>query len=153
MPTDSAAPTARTFRLPALAYLIVLFLLFCTAPLAFSASGNDHAQAVVGPQTLLLLFPLAAAVYIARTATIVDDSGIRIRALLGQRRLSWEELRGLSIDERSVYAVVADGAVRLPCVRVNDLAAVAKASGGRLPDVAEPKLKFALSRRPRGHRR
>jgi hypothetical protein len=153
VPTESAAPTSRTFRLPGSAYLIVLFLLFCVVPLAFTESGDYHSKAVVGPQTLLLLIPLAAIFYIARTATIVDAAGIRVRALFGQRTLPWTQVRGLSIEQRSVYAVVADGAVRLPCVRVADLAAVAKASGGHLPEVAEPTPKFALARRPRRGRR
>jgi hypothetical protein len=48
-----------------------------------------------------------------------------------------------------VYLVCRDGAVRLPCVRISDLAALSKASGGRLPAVAEPTAKFAPSRRPR----
>jgi hypothetical protein len=153
VPTDSAAPASRTFRLPGSAYLIVLFLVFCVVPLAFTASAEQGAAAVVGPQSLLALIPVAAAVFIARTATIVDDTGIRVRALFGGRHLAWDEVRGLSVNERSVYAVVADGAVRLPCVRVADLAAVSKASGGHLPEVAEPPVKFALARRPRARRR
>jgi hypothetical protein len=69
--------------------------------------------------------------------------------LLGSRRLGWDELRGLSVSGRSVYAVCVDGAVRLPCVRVADLAAVARASDGRLPAIAEATPKYAPSRRRR----
>jgi hypothetical protein len=145
-----AEPAAgRTFRLPALAYLIVLFLLLCVAPLAFTDSADTKSAAVVGPQTLLVLIPVAAAVFIARTSTVVGPDGIRVRALLGHRDLPWDEVRGLSLAERSVYAVVDDGAVRLPCVRVADLAAVSQASGGRLPEIEQPRPKFAPSRRRR----
>ncbi|MGH8961129.1 MAG: PH domain-containing protein [Jatrophihabitantaceae bacterium] len=164
MSSASPEPASRTFRLPRSAYLIVLFLVFCTVPLAFgddgvhtaddSARGSGISGVEIGPRALLLLIPVAVAFYIARTATTVDASGIRVRALLGSRTLAWSELRGLSVGERSVYAVGLDGSVRLPCVRVSDLAAVAAASGGRLPELPAPKPKFAPSRRPpRGTRR
>jgi hypothetical protein len=45
--------------------------------------------------------------------------------------------------------VLGDGAVRLPCVRVADLAAVSRASGGHLPEIADPVPKFAPQRRRR----
>jgi Bacterial PH domain len=162
----SPTPASRTFRLPRSAYLIVLFLVFCTVPLAFGDNSvHDAADAAdnggtgvsgihLGPRALLLIIPIAVAFYIARTATTVNANGIKVRALLGSRTLKWAELRGLSVSERSVYAVCVDGAVRLPCVRVGDLAAVAAASDGKLPDLPAPKLKFAPSRRPpRGIRR
>jgi hypothetical protein len=136
----------------------VLFLVFCTVPLAFgdngvhsaedSARGTGISNVDVGPRALLLLIPIAATFFIARTSTTVSEKGVRVRALLGSRQLRWTEVRGLSVNDRSVYAVCADGSVRLPCVRVADLAAVSKASAGRLPEVAPPKLKFAASRRP-----
>jgi hypothetical protein len=58
-------------------------------------------------------------------------------------------MRGLSITGRSVYAVLESGSVRLPCVRQGDLAAVARASGGRLPEIPEERPKFAPGRRRR----
>jgi hypothetical protein len=146
---ESPAPAARTFRLPALTYLIVLFLFFCVAPLAFSDTAQKDAGAVVGPQTLLVLIPIGAAFFIARSATVIGPRGIRIRALFGHRDLAWDDVHGLSLAERSVYAVVADGAVRLPCVRIADLAAVSQASGGRLPEIEAPRPKYAPSRRRR----
>jgi PH (Pleckstrin Homology) domain-containing protein len=139
----------RTFRLPALAYLVVLFLLFCAAPLAFTGNGSEAARAELGPRALLMLLPVLAAAFIARTRTVVDESGISVRALLGTRRLPWSGIRGLSVTGRSVYVVTRDGSVRLPCVRISDLAAVTKASGGKLPEVDEPTPKFAPSRRRR----
>ena len=146
----TSAPRSLTFRLPGLAYLSVLFLLFCAAPLALAAQGGDEG----GPsgltwRVLLLAVPLLAAVFIARTATFVSGSGLRVRAAFGARTLSWDDLRGLSINGRSVYAVLDDGAVRLPCVRTGDLAAIADVSGGRLPEIAKPVPRFAPSRRRR----
>jgi PH (Pleckstrin Homology) domain-containing protein len=147
--TAGSDPARRTFRLPALAYLAVLFLLFCTAPLAFTANGGYSAPAQLGPRALLILLPVLVAAFIARTRTVVDETGISVRALFGTRRVPWPEIRGLSVTKRSVYAVCRDGSVRLPCVRISDLAAVSKASGERLPEVAEPTPKYAPSRRRR----
>jgi hypothetical protein len=140
---------ARVFRLPRSAYLVVLFLLFGTAPLAFTSGGYESEPAHLGPQTLLLLIPVVAAVFIARWATIVDAAGITVRAAFGRQVLPWDEIRGLSVRGRSVYALTADGAWRLPCVHVANLAAMANASGGRLPELDEPTPKYAPQRRRR----
>jgi hypothetical protein len=138
------------FRLPALTYIVVLFLLFGTAPLAFTSGGYEGESAHVGPQTLLLLLPVVAAVFIARWATIVDSTGITIRAAFGRRALPWTEIQGLSVRaDRDVYVVTGDGEWRLPCVHVRDLGVLTRASGGHLPDVADPTPKFAPSRRRR----
>jgi hypothetical protein len=158
----TAPATARTFRLPRSAYLIALILSFCVLPLAFantadlsgsgggSISSGQTSEIVVGPRVLLLLIPVLAIVFVARAATIVDGSGIRIRALFGSRRVPWDEVRGLSLDGHTVYAVFTDGgAIRLPCVRVADLGAVARASGGRLPAIPTARPKHAPSRRRR----
>ena len=150
MSSTAPSPTdARTFRLPALAYLVVLFLIFCTAPLAFAGSGSDSSGSALGPRAAFMLIPILAAFFIARTRTVIDANGVSVRALFGGRRVPWQEIQGLSVDARSVYLVCRDGSVRLPCVRVTDLAAVSKASGGRLPEVAEATPKFAPSRRRR----
>jgi hypothetical protein len=130
--------SSHVFRLPRSAYLAVLFLALCVTPLV------QHPIAAIA-----YIGPVAAAVFIARTATIVDDAGITVRALIGRRRLPWTDVRGLSVTGRSVYAVLADGAVRLPCVRVADLAAVSRASGGAMPPMREATPKYAPSRRRR----
>jgi hypothetical protein len=39
--------------------------------------------------------------------------------------------------------------VRLPCVHVNNLGDLSRASDGRLPEIADPKPKYAPSRRRR----
>jgi hypothetical protein len=149
---SSVSPEAvqsRVFRLPALTYLAVLFLLFGTAPLAFTAGGYEAESARLGPQTLLLLVPILTAVFIARWATIVDSTGITIRAAFGKRVLPWADLRGLSVEDRSVYALTTGGAWRLPCVHVRDLGVLSRASGGHLPDIDDPTPKFAPQRRRR----
>jgi hypothetical protein len=146
---SAPTPKVRVFRLPALAYLAVLLLLFGCAPIAFTAHGIEGEVAVVGPQTLVLLVPVIVAVFIARTATIVDADGIVVRAAFGRQRLRWDDIRGLSVTGTTVYAVLADGSVRLPCVRVANLAELSEASGGRLPEIARPTPKYAPQRRRR----
>ncbi|WP_375489059.1 PH domain-containing protein [uncultured Jatrophihabitans sp.] len=145
---DSTTPT-QVFRLPRITFLVVLFLLVGAFPLALTTSGGEGAPAQVGLQTLIFLVPVLAAVYVARTATVVDAAGISVRAAFGSRALPWAQVRGLSVTGRNVYAVQSDGSVRLPCVRVNDLAALARASGGRLPAIAQPTPKYAPQRRRR----
>jgi Bacterial PH domain len=135
---DVIEQAARTFRVPRSAYVVVLFLV-----LGVTALVQYPALAV------LYLLPILAGVFIARVATVVDERGITVRALFGSKQLPWSELRGLSVTGRSVYAVTRDGAVRLPCVRISDLSAVAAASGGHLPALPEPVSKYAPSRRRR----
>lgn len=130
--------SSRVFRLPRSAYLAVLFLALCATPVV------QHPLA-----SFVYVIPVAAAVFIVRTATIVDDRGITVRALIGHRTLPWTELRGLSVTGRSVYAVTPTGSVRLPCVRLADLAALSAASGGHLPQLPEATPKYAPSRRRR----
>jgi hypothetical protein len=144
----SAPAETRIFRLPRSAYLAVLFLLFCAAPIALAQRGGDEGSATGWSwRIVLLLIPVIAAVFIARTATFASPDGLRVRAAFGSRTLSWNEIRGLSVTGNAVYAVLDDGAVRLPCVGTANLAAVAKASGGRLPEIAEPVRKYAPGRR------
>jgi hypothetical protein len=146
----TAPPTSLVFRLPRSAYLAVLFLVFCVAPLAFADAGGDEGgPAGLSWRLALLAIPALAAIFIARTATIASAAGFRVRAAFGSRELPWADVRGLSITGHSVYAVQDDGSVRLPCVHVADLAAIAKVSRGRLPEIAEPARKYAPSRRPR----
>jgi hypothetical protein len=151
----TAATDTLVFRLPRSAYLAVLFLLLCATPLALSRAGGDEGgEAGITWRIVLLAIPLIAAIFIARTATFVSGAGVRVRAAFGSRTMGWDEIRGLSITGRAVYAVGTDGAsLRLPCVRVSDLAAMARISEGRLPDIPEAKRKYAPSRRRRAVRR
>ena len=103
----SAAGDSRTFRLPRSAYLAVLFLIFCALPISFTGGDDDGSRAVYGWRMIFLLLPVLAAVFIARTATFVTP---RRRARARRVRvaaLRWDELRGLSVQERAVYAVLA----------------------------------------------
>ena len=126
------------FRLPRPTYLAALFLALAVTALV------QHPAFLVA-----YVIPLLAIVFIARTATIVDANGITVRALFGSRHLGWDNVRGLSVTGRNVYAVTDQGGVRLPCVRIRDLATVAEASSGRLPELPHARPKYAPSRRRR----
>jgi Bacterial PH domain len=128
----------RTYRLPALAYFAVALLAVCVTPLVRNAAA-----------AVVYLIPIAGIVFIRRTATVVDRSGILVRALAGQTFLQWNDIRGLFATGRSVYAVTGGGSLRLPCVRVADLSSIAAASGGRLPALPEATPKSAPGRRRR----
>lgn len=129
-------------------YLVVGFLVVGFAPVALYGGVDHPTQATISGLTALYLIPVLVALFIARTATIVGSDGILVRALLGHRMLTWDAVRGLSVSKRSVYAVLTEGgAVRLPCVRIRDLAAISRVSGGRLPDIPEPKIIAAPGRR------
>jgi len=93
---------------------------------------------------VLYLIPLAAALYVARTSTSVDADGLTVRAMFGRRTLPWAEVRGLSVSGNAIYAVATDGAaLRLPCVRVSDLARLSRSSGGHVPEMIEATPKYA----------
>lgn len=110
---------------PNSAYLIVAFVALCCTAV------------VRGPvQALVYLVPIAGAVYLARTATIVDDDGITARAVLGSQLVAWQELRGVRLDDSgAVYAVDrAGGQLRLPVLRSTRLDPLIRAASGRIPD-------------------
>ena len=156
MPTG---PSEIVLRLPRSAYLVVLFLLFGVIPLALvdptdsstidPHSGFGSAGLAIGPRMALLLIPIIAVLYIARTATFVDATGIRVRALLGSRTFPWDVVRGLTVRERAIYVVLAAGTVRLPCARLAHLHAIAEASNGRLPEIEQHVAKPAPGRKRR----
>ncbi|MCW2523488.1 MAG: cfp6, partial [Frankiales bacterium] len=89
-------------------------------------------------QLLVYLIPAACALYIARTATVVDAAGITARAMFGSQRVAWDDLLGLRLtDKGAVYAVDANGTqLRLPCVRSTKLTPLISAGDGRIPNPA-----------------
>lgn len=149
-------PGPVVIRLPRISYLVVVFLLFAALAVAFgdnhphgledSKSGTGFAGFHLGPQALVLIVPVLAVVFIARTATVVSAEGLRVRALFGSRDLPWDSVRGLSVSGRGIYAVLDDGAVRLPCVRIAHLGPISRLSAGRLPEMADAVPKPAPQR-------
>ena len=120
-----ATPRA-VFRVSPLVVLFALFLGVCAIPVAFGAPYL----------WLIYLVPVGIVAWTLRTRTVVDADGLRVRRLVGGRRVPWDALGGLRVDRRNVvHAVLTDGGeVALPAVRTRDLHQLSVASGGRVPD-------------------
>ena len=104
-------------------------LAVCVVPLAFAAPWTP----------VLLLVPLAVAVWVLRVGVDVDDEGLTVRSLAGQRRVPWREVAGIRVAHRGeLWLVTTHGTeVRVPVMRARDLPQLAALSGGRL-DVPQP---------------
>ena len=80
--------------------LFALFLGVCAIPVAFGAPYL----------WLIYLVPVGIVAWTLRTRTIVDADGLRVRRLVGGRRVPWDALGGLRVDRRNVvHAVLTDG--------------------------------------------
>jgi hypothetical protein len=79
----------------------------------------------------VLLIPVVVFVYVLRSGTDADAEGLSVRAVFGQRRIRWSQVRELSADPRGrAVALLTDGnAVTLPSVRAGDLPTLVSASG------------------------
>ncbi|MFG3705195.1 PH domain-containing protein [Micromonospora sp. NPDC047670] len=86
----------------------------------------------------VLLVPLGVGVWAWRAGTDADARELRLRALVGQRRISWDRVVELAADPRGrAVARLDDGqAVPLPAVRGTDLPRLVEATGQTLPDAA-----------------
>jgi Bacterial PH domain len=123
-----AGPPPAVFRISPLVIFFALALAVCATPVAFGAPYL----------WLVYLVPAAVIAWTLRTRTVADADGLRVRRLVGGRRVPWDTVRALRLDGRSgVRAVLVDGGeVALPAVHVRDLHRLAVASGGRMPDPA-----------------
>jgi hypothetical protein len=99
-------------------------LALCTIPLAFSAPWAP----------VILLIPLAVALWVLRSGVDVSDDGLTVRSLIGRRELPWSELAGIRVAGRGELWLVTTGGteVRLPVMRARDLPQLAALSGGRI---------------------
>ncbi len=123
-----AAPAR--LRMNRTALLPVGLLAICAVPLAFAAV----------PWTLvLLLVPLAVAVWVLRVGVDIADDGLTVRSLAGERRVPWAELVGIRVAPHGDLWLVTTGGteVRMPVMRARDLPRLAALSGGRI-EVPEP---------------
>lgn len=82
----------------------------------------------------VLLVPLAVVVWAWRAGTDASPAGLRVRALLGQRRVRWEDVAGfVSNQQGRAVARLHDGrTLPLPAVRAADLPRLVAASGQEL---------------------
>ncbi|MEU5941171.1 PH domain-containing protein [Micromonospora sp. NPDC047548] len=83
----------------------------------------------------VLLVPLAVAVWAWRAGTDVDQRELRLRALAGSRRITWDRVVELAADPRGrAVARLDDGQeVVLPAIRGTDLPRLVSATGQHLP--------------------
>lgn len=84
----------------------------------------------------VLLIPLAIAVWAWRSGTDADSRELRLRALLGERRIAWERVAELTADPRGRAVVRLDDGelLVLPAVRAAELPRLVSATGQALPD-------------------
>jgi hypothetical protein len=104
-------------------------LALCTIPLAFAASWTP----------VLLVIPLAAALWVLRVGVDVGEDGLTVRSLAGQRQVRWQEVAGIRVARRGeLWLVTTRGTeLHLPVMRARDLPRLAAVSGGRI-DVPQP---------------
>jgi hypothetical protein len=104
-------------------------LALCTVPLAFAATWTP----------VLLVIPLAVAVWVLRVGVDVGEGGLTLRSLAGQRRVPWPEVAGIRVAPRGDLFVVTTRGTELhvPVMRARDLPRLAALSGGRI-DVPQP---------------
>jgi hypothetical protein len=86
----------------------------------------------------VLLIPLALGVWAWRAGTDADARELRLRALVGQRRVPWTRVAELATDARGrAVARLDDGeTLVLPAVRAADLPRLVSATGQELPESA-----------------
>lgn len=129
-PKAKAVPTPGQYviRIPQLGYIGVLVLTFCVF---FAFVGWPVA---LWP---LLLLPVAAAVFVARTQTVVSERGLALRSVFGAKELAWSQVKGVSIPKRGYVRahLTDDSVVSLPAVSYDRLRDLIDASGGRIPDL------------------
>ncbi len=118
-------------RMNRTALIPVGLLALCAVPLAFAAPWTP----------VLLLVPLAVAVWVLRAGVDIADDGLTVRSLAGERREPWSEVAGLRVAPRGdLWVVTTRGTeVHLPVMRARDLPRLAAVSGGRI-DVPAPPL-------------
>ena len=117
-------------RMNRTALIPVGLLALCVVPLAFAAPWTP----------VLLLLPLAVAVWVLRVGMDIADDGLTVRSMAGERRVPWTELAGIRVAPRGdLWLVTTHGTeVRVPVMRARDLPRLAELSGGRIPAPAPP---------------
>jgi hypothetical protein len=96
-----------------------------------AALGGIPLAAQGGFWPLVLVVPVAVAIWAWRAGTDVTENGLRVRALLASRIVLWPQVSELRADGgKHVVAVLADGsALPLTAVRPADLPKLVAAAG------------------------
>jgi hypothetical protein len=102
-------------------------------PVATVGFGHGDIPAYAYPLPAILLIPLAVAIWGWRAGTDADAQGLRVRALVGSRRIPWADVAALLPQSRRVYVRTTDGRTfRLAAVTPDDLPKLIAASGQSL---------------------
>jgi hypothetical protein len=122
--------TPARLRMSRTALLPVAVLALCVVPLATVSTWT----------LVLLLVPLAVALWVLRVGVDIGDDGLTVRSLAGQRSVAWSELAGIRVGQAGDLWLVTTGGteVRLPVMRPRDLPRLAALSGGRIDVPAPP---------------
>src|SRR5258707_11350053 len=98
---------------------------------AIAAIGSIPLASQGGPFLAVPLIPLAIMVWAWRAGTAVNDYGLRVRALLGSKIITWDRVTALHPAGRGrVVAELTNGAaIPLTAVREADLPRLISASG------------------------
>jgi Bacterial PH domain len=117
-------------RMSRTALLPVGFLALCVVPLATVTTWT----------LVLLLIPLAVALWVLRAGVDLADDGVTVRSLVGRRSVPWAEVAGIRVASAGeLWLVTTRGTeVRLPVLRARDLPRLAALSGGRIDVPAPP---------------
>lgn len=115
-----------TFRIPMIGLLVVLAVIMCAIPAAFTLPGMQA----------ILLIPIAGGVWVLRNRTVADTEKLVLRRTFSREVLPWSEVASLRLRERSWVRAVRtdDREVTLPAVRLRHLPMLARVSGGRISD-------------------
>jgi len=118
--------------------LIAAFIAFIgILPIAFGPNlpsdtiSTDDGSPVRWAFVPLLLIPIAVFVWVFRSGTDADATGMRVRGLFGTKRIPWSEVRELATDPRGrTVVLLRDGyAVTLSAVGRDDVSRLVEASG------------------------
>ena len=122
-------PRRLVFKPPMISLVVLAFLLVCESTVALALPWF----------WLLYLIPLAGAVWVLRTRTIVDAETVVVRRVFTRRALPWSGIASLRLrDRRWVAAVLTDESeVVLPEVRARHIPVLALITGGRITDPFE----------------
>lgn len=105
-------------------------LALCTVPLAFAAPWTP----------VLLVIPVAVALWVLRVGVDITDDGPTVRSPAGRRSVPWAEVAGIRVAGGGDLWLVTTRRteVHLPVMRARDLPRPAALSGGRIDVPAPP---------------
>ena len=96
--------------------------------------GGLPLVAAVPWATPIMLLPLAIVLWVWRAGTDAGPEGLRVRALFGERRLTWDEISALvPSNQGRITATLTDGTeVPLTAVTAADLPRLVAAGGSTI---------------------